>query len=242
MKNMPLIGVTPSFDYAKETVMLHESYTEGVNSAGGLAFILSPSEDEKLLHRYLDGCDGLLLTGGADIDAMYYGEENLPYSQEISPVRDFMEIFLVRKAVELNKPVLGICRGIQVINAALGGTLFQDIYAQIPGKNILKHSQEAPRWYPVHEISIVPGSRVFESFGRTCVKVNSFHHQAVRDPAPGFAVTSRSSDGIIESIEHFHKNFVVGVQWHPERMFSKDEAYLGIFRSFVDACKTAAFL
>ena len=231
----PLIGVTPCYDHEKRQTYIKHGYIEGVYAAGGLAVLLPLVADEKVLADLLDRCDGFLLSGGADIDAKYYGECNMPYNGEISPYRDHMEIFTARRAMEGNKPILGICRGIQVINVAMGGTLYQDVYSQIKGKELLKHSQEAPKWYPTHDIHIERDSRLWSCFMTESMNVNSFHHQAVKDVASGFVITARADDGIIESIESPEHIFAVGVQWHPELMWEEIPVFLKLFEQLVKA-------
>lgn len=237
--NRPLIGVTPWYDYDKSVTYIKPGYCEGVNEVGGLAVLLPMTTDEGMLLEIVDRFDGFLVSGGPDVDARYYGENNMPYNEEISPFRDLMEMFVCKKAIELNKPVFGICRGIQVMNAAMGGTLFQDIHAQVKDRELLKHSQSAPKWYPTHDVHIERNSRVWDAFKKEHAGVNSFHHQAVKDPAPGFRVTSRAIDGIIESIEYSGHVFAVGVQWHPELMWDRDREFLNLFKDFVGSCATA---
>ncbi|MFZ5986206.1 MAG: gamma-glutamyl-gamma-aminobutyrate hydrolase family protein [Bacillota bacterium] len=233
----PLIAITPGFDYNGNKMYIHRGYYEGISLAGGLPVLLPTTEDEGMLSDIIERFDGFLLSGGPDVDASYFGEWNYKYTGEISPYRDKMEIFIAREVVSRNKPVFGICRGIQVLNVALGGTIYQDVYSQIKDRELVKHSQDAPRWYPTHNINIEKGSKVYESHGKEIVCVNSFHHQAVKDLAPGFEVTSRCDDGIIESIENPKCRFAVGVQWHPELMWEKDSAFLKLFENFVNACR-----
>lgn len=233
----PLIGVTPWYDYKKNVTFIKPGYCEGVAKAGGLPLLLPLTSDEELLADIFSRFDGFLISGGPDVDAKHYGEHNLPFNEDISPHRDIMEIFIARKAIQEGKPVFGICRGIQVMNVAMGGTLYQDIYSQLKDKELLlKHSQEAPKWYPTHDIIIEKNSIVWKSFSKEKVGVNTFHHQAVKDVAPGFLVSSRSPDGIIESIEYEGHVFAVGVQWHPELMWQEDEIYLNLFAEFVESC------
>jgi len=234
-KFKPLIGITPWYDYDKRITYIKDGYIEGVARAGGLPVLLPLTVDEEFLADIMTRFDGFLLSGGADIDAVYYGEFNRPYNGEISPHRDRMEMYIARRAVELNKPLFGICRGIQVMNVALGGTLYQDIFSQVKGRELIKHSQNAPKWYPTHDISIERNSIVGAAFEGDSVYVNSFHHQAVKDVAPCFKVTSWAADGIIESIEHKEHIFAVGVQWHPELMWQKDPVHLRLFDAFVIA-------
>jgi len=235
IKFKPLIGITPWYDYDKRLTYIKDGYIEGIAKAGGMPVLLPLTVDEEFLEEIMARFDGFLLSGGADIDAVYYGEHNRPYNGEISPYRDKMEIYIARRAVELNKPLFGICRGIQVMNAALGGTLYQDIFSQIKDHELIKHSQNAPKWYPTHGISIERGSIVSTAFEGVTANVNSFHHQAVKDVAPCLKATSWSADGIIESIEHKDHIFAVGVQWHPELMWQKDPVHLRLFEAFVAA-------
>ncbi|HHV95185.1 MAG TPA: gamma-glutamyl-gamma-aminobutyrate hydrolase family protein [Clostridiaceae bacterium] len=233
----PLIGITPSYEDDIKRIFLSNYYAESVDKAGGLPIILPLTEDLGVISQIAKTCDGILVSGGPDMDAVYYNEDNMPYNGNISPLRDKLEVALVREVFKLKKPILGICRGMQVLNVALGGTLYQDVYSQIKDRDIIKHRQEAPRWYPTHEISIVSNSIVWHSFSCDTIRVNSFHHQAVKDVAPGFKVTSTTNDGIIESIEFEGDTFVVGVQWHPENMWKKDPIYLRIFELFVESIK-----
>lgn len=235
----PLIGITPGYDYEKSTSYIKDGYYEGINRAGGAAVILPAIVDDDVLSEYINTCRGFLISGGPDVDARHYGEPNLEFNGDISPYRDYMEIYVIKKAIELGKPVFGICRGVQMMNIASGGTLYQDIKAQMEDRDVIKHSQAAPRWYPTHDIYVEKGSRVWKSFGGDRASVNSFHHQAVKDVAPGYKVTSRASDGIIESIEHTSHIFAVGVQWHPELMWQKNEVFLRLFEDFVECCRNA---
>lgn len=233
----PLIGVTPGLDNTKDSLFIQNAYIASVIKAGGLPVLLPLTMDEKLADIIAGSFDGFLISGGPDVDARLYGEDNLPFNGEISPLRDYLETFIIKEAVRRNKPVLGICRGMQIMNTALGGTLYQDIHSQLPHRMLLKHSQNAPKWYPVHEIVLTGGSVASESFASLRADVNSFHHQAVKDPAPGFNITSRASDGIIESIEYSDHRYAVGVQWHPELMWQENPVYLKIFEKFVDSCR-----
>lgn len=241
----PLIGITPAYSYDEEKIYINDGYMEAVNRAGGLAILLPLTDDEDMMLEFVKRCDGFLLSGGPDIDAKYYNENNMSINGKISPLRDVMEIYIVKKAFETRKPIFGICRGIQILNVAMGGTLYQDINTQLKEQPILKHSQDAPKWYPFHEIYIKKDSIVQEAFKTNIARVNSFHHQAVKDVAPGFEITSKAPDGVIESIEYGgqyvdeynDKPFMIGVQWHPEIMWKKDMVYLKIFEYFISEAK-----
>jgi putative glutamine amidotransferase len=231
----PLIGITPGFMKDKNKLYIPKGYMDGVISAGGLAMLLPLSREDGILEEAMDRCDGFLLSGGADIDAKYFGEVNFRYNGEISPFRDYLEIFLAKRAVEQGKAVLGICRGVQVLNVALGGTLYQDIYSQIKDRELLKHSQDAPDWYPIHDIHVEKGSKVWKWFEKESIGVNSFHHQAVKEPGKGLKITAWSEDGIVEAVEHEGSTFAVGVQWHPELMYQENAEFLKIFEALVKA-------
>lgn len=236
MAARPLIGITPGYAGDKDRVYTGRGYMEGVNNSGGLAVLLPLKIDAELFDEVLDRFDGFLLAGGADIDARYFGEENLKFNGEISPYRDELEMKLAKAAIDCGKPLLAICRGIQVLNASLGGTLYQDIHSQIKDRELLKHWQEAPDWYPVHDISLERDTKLWNCFPKEKLGVNSYHHQAVKTLGKGLKITAVSSDGIIESIEHESHRFAVGVQWHPEWMWKEDVSYLKLFEAFVRAC------
>lgn len=235
MKKRPLIGITPGFMHDKNRMYIARGYVDGVIKAGGLAVLLPLTNEEGIPEEAADRCDGFLLSGGPDLDGKLYGEHNYRFNGEINPERDHMEIELAKYAAASGKPVLGICRGIQVLNVAFGGTLYQDIYSQNKDREILKHSQEAPEWYPVHGVSVEKGSKLRACYGKETLEVNSFHHQAVKLPGKGLRPVGWSPDGIIEAIEHESHVFAVGVQWHPELMWQHDAEVLRLFEAFVNA-------
>ncbi|NLD47515.1 MAG: gamma-glutamyl-gamma-aminobutyrate hydrolase family protein [Clostridiaceae bacterium] len=232
----PLIGITAGFDYSENKLYINSGYYEGIINAGGLPVVLPVTRNIDCYNSLIMEFDGFLLSGGPDVDAKHWHDKNYVFNGEISPYRDELEIFIVREAIKRNKPVFGICRGAQVINIALGGTIYQDIYSQINNDNLEKHSQQAPKWYPTHNIHIEKWSRIYKSHAKDTIRVNSFHHQAVKDLAPGFKVSSRCEDGVVESIEHETCTFAVGVQWHPELMWERDRTFLKLFEDFVECC------
>lgn len=229
----PIIGITPGYDYDKKMLYVKKGYFEGINEAGGLAVILPVTESKELIREISEMCDGILVTGGPDIDARHFGENNHEFNGEISPVRDIIELNVIRDAFSMNKPILAICRGIQVLNVAFGGTLYQDIKEQYKSDYVIKHSQSAPKWYPTHDVLIEKGSKLMEIFETGTLGVNSFHHQSIKDAANDFIVSGRSPDGIIEAIEHKNKSFIIGVQWHPELMWRKNPEFLKLFKELV---------
>ncbi|MBU7008424.1 gamma-glutamyl-gamma-aminobutyrate hydrolase family protein [Phosphitispora fastidiosa] len=229
----PLIGISCSYNHMDGRFFLPEAYVEAVIKAQGIPLILPGSGSIKAVAPFFRAVRGLVLTGGGDVDPGFFDEEPLPGLGEVTPERDRFEIMLVRAAMQRRIPILGICRGIQILNVACGGSVIQHIPAEI-GKP-LKHSQSAPRWHSTHKVSIAKGSRLAEILKCNSTRVNSFHHQAVRSPAPGFEVTARSSDGVIEAIEHRESPFVIGVQWHPECMAPKDRHARLLIGAFTEA-------
>jgi microsomal dipeptidase-like Zn-dependent dipeptidase/gamma-glutamyl-gamma-aminobutyrate hydrolase PuuD len=208
----PIIGITGNYD--KETCTLAEGYYQSVLKAGGIPFIIPPFFETDRLGELLDRLDGILFSGGGDINPLLLGEEPIKELHSITPERDQQELLLARLAYDRQIPILGICKGIQIINAALGGTLYQDIHTQMEGTRI-KHSQDEDRRYPSHQVSLTKGSILAKLFG-TELAVNSFHHQACKEAAPGLKVTAMSADGVIEAIESNEFKSIMGVQWHPE--------------------------
>jgi putative glutamine amidotransferase len=180
--------------------------------------------------------DGLVLSGGSDVDPHYFGEEPHPKIGNITPERDKTEFLLTKAMLKRNKPILAICRGIQILNVAAGGKLYQDIASQYEGE-LIQHSQKAPRSYLAHSVQVTPGSLLAKSAGSESFRVNTFHHQAVSTVAPGFEVTAVASDGIIEGIESADYHFALGVQWHPESSYDEDIISRNIFAAFIKACK-----
>jgi putative glutamine amidotransferase len=206
-------------------------YVDGIARAGGTPFILPlMTIPDAPYRRMVEALDGIILTGGEDPSPHLYGEAPQHGLGEVAYERDLAELALIRLAVELKKPILGICRGMQILNVALGGTLIQDIPRQVPGS--YQHAQKGSKQYGTHTVRLEPGF-LASAFGQTEVFVNSSHHQAVKDPAPGFTVTGRAGDGVIEAIES-ENGLMIGVQWHPERMWGHDGTMQKLAAAFVD--------
>ncbi len=182
--------------------------------------------------------DGLLASGGPDIDPNLFGQAPVRGLGSISPERDRYEMVIVRRALELDMPVLGICRGIQTLAVAAGGTLYQDINSQVSG--VLKHRQDAPYWHVSHIVKCVPGSAVASAHGSEEFMVNTFHHQTVKDVPEGFVATAHAPDGLIEAMESTAHRCVIGVQWHPEGIWPRDRFHLATFRRLVEAARRQA--
>ncbi|MDI6894355.1 MAG: gamma-glutamyl-gamma-aminobutyrate hydrolase family protein [Bacillota bacterium] len=230
---LPLIGITSSTD-ENDRVRVPAGYPAAVEAAGGVPVILPVLNPGKAA-EVLAHLQGLLLSGGVDLDPSYYGEDPLPGLGKVTPERDAFELALARQALALGVPILGICRGVQVLNVAAGGNLFQDLGSQL--QKVLKHSQEAPRWHESHPVQLDPQSRMAAVLGVTEARVNSFHHQAVRAVAPGLRAVAWAPDGVIEGVESTDHRFALGVQWHPEEMWSRDPLHLKPFSALVEAAR-----
>lgn len=232
---MHLIGVTPAQDDKSGRIIINQDYLDAVYRAGALPVLLPLYGDQPALwDAMIDAIDGLLLSGGADVGPLCYGEDTLPLCGETSPLRDSQEFYLCKKALEKDLPILAICRGHQVLNCALGGTLYQDIAAQYGEE--LKHPRYEVPADQVHEVTVEKDSRLYQITGLSTLKVNSRHHQAVKDVGEGLKITARATDGLIEGIELPGKKFVVGVQWHPESLSSYAPDAQALFNAFVSAC------
>ena len=226
-KTAPVIGLTGNFQDGN--CMLAEGYYQSILKAGGTPFIIPCYDDADTLINTLEKLDGILLTGGADINPLFLGEEPVKELHGINPRRDRQELLLTRLAADRQIPILGICRGIQTMNAAFGGSLYQDIHSQMEGIRI-KHSQELDRSYASHTVTIEKDTLLHNLFKADTIAVNSFHHQAVKEAAPGFRVCARATDGVIEAMESTEYKSMLGVQWHPECFILKgDECMMPIF-------------
>lgn len=230
-KKQPIIGLTGNFREGDCT--LAETYYQSVLKAGGTPVILPPVEDKNVLLSILGSLDGILFTGGADLNPLYLGEEPILGLHGINAKRDLQELLLVRLAFDRQLPILGICRGIQVLAAALDGSLYQDIYSQHNGP-LIKHSQDLDRGYASHTVNLEKGSLLHKLFQTEEFAVNSFHHQAVKEAGPHLKVTAQSPDGIIEAVESSEHKAILGVQWHPECFASVgDDSMMPLFHWLV---------
>ncbi len=229
----PVIGVMPLWDDEKDSVWMLPGYLDGIRQAGGLPVVFPFTEDRRDLEQLAGLCDGFLFTGGHDVSPDLYHEEPLPGLVSCCRKRDEMETAVLEKAIEADKPVLGICRGIQLINAAFGGTLYQDLPSQHPSDT--EHRQHAPYDLPAHEIALSEDSPLYGCLGVRQLAVNSCHHQAVRKVADTLKVMAVSPDGLAEALYRPGSSFLWAVQWHPEFSYLTDENSRKIFRAFVKA-------
>lgn len=229
----PIIGITPLFDREKDSYWMLPGYLEGLEQAGAIPVILPLVEGKEDLAQLTQLCEGILFTGGQDVSPKLYGEAAKPTCGEVCAARDAMEQVLLQLALEQDLPVLGICRGIQFLNAALGGTLYQDLPTEHPSH--IQHHMTPPYDRAVHTVTILPDTPLAEVLGATCIGVNSYHHQAVKTLAPGLTEMARSEDGLVEAVCLPDRRFVWAVQWHPEFSFRVDEYSRNIFAAFVQA-------
>ncbi len=215
-------------------VRLNSVYVQALESAGLIPVIVPPLSNETAARAIVSRVDGIVLTGGEDVDPSIYGQPRLPECGVSNAARDRTEIALVRAARELAKPLLAICRGPQLLNVALGGTLVQDIPTQIPGA--LEHNPQNERSSRVHPVQIEEDSLIANAIKATSISVNSFHHQSVDNVAPGLRVTAFAPDGVVEGLESTSPEWwVVAVQWHPEEMNDSPEPWdRGLFKAFAD--------
>jgi len=231
---LPIIGISGTHTSGGAT-QVNATYIQSVLRAGGVPVVLPINNHPEVIKKMVESIDALIMTGGEDIDPLkYYNEEALPAQGEIDPERDAFDIALIQAAIEHGIPLLGICRGHQLINVACGGTLYQDIPSQIK-TGVLKHRQEAPSWYGTHRVELDPNSILAKILGTTTVVSNTFHHQAVKDVAPGFMVTGRTSDGVVETMEMRGNPRVFSVQFHPEGPTSRGlDDFFPIFTYLVE--------
>jgi len=234
----PLIGVscgTSALDIHAQTQQdrLNQAYSLALAAAGAIPVILPNLPDPVLGEALLERLDGLLVSGGADVAPALYGEEILNETVKIDAARDTFEIPLLRAAVRQDLPLLAICRGIQVLNVALGGSLYQDIPAQVETETC--HSQMAARHVATHAVRVASGTRVAEIVGAGAMAVNSFHHQALKTVAGDLQVVARAEDDIVEAVEIVDRRFCIGVQFHPEEMVGDHAPARRLFAAFAAA-------
>lgn len=233
----PLIGILPLYDSIKKSIWMYPGYPEGITEAGGIPVILSILNRNEDIEAIAERLDGFVFSGGQDVDPQYYGEALLKYSNEIYPPRDQLELRLLRAVMDQDKPIFGVCRGLQLINVALGGTLYQDINKQVKRELPIQHFQQNNYEFPVHEVSIATNSRLYEIIGTETIRVNSMHHQAIARLAPQLIAAAASADGLVEAVEIRGLSFGLAVQWHPEFLWQQDDSTLKILQAFVAACR-----
>jgi putative glutamine amidotransferase len=245
MPRRPIIGIPTQTLHSIEGIpealpeswVMNQRYSRVVAASGGVPVMIPLLDDESSLRALYDLTDGLLLPGGVDLDPATYGESPLPTCGRLDPARDRVELQFARWAIAEGKPLFGLCRGLQIVNVALGGTLYQDIAAQ--RSDALKHdyfpAAGFARDHLAHPVTIASGSRLDALVGAASLRVNSMHHQAVKDLAPGLVTTALAPDGVIEALESPGDQFVVAVQWHPESLTDRDPRMHRLLTGFVQA-------
>ena len=234
MNKKPLIGISTSYDRNTKTMNLRTTYTESVMNNGGVPVLLPVTLDPERTRELFDAVDGVLLCGGPDIHPNLYGEQIKYYCGHVNHERDVFELELARLAIENDKPLMGICRGCQVLNVACGGTLYQDINLQ--GATDFKHADNSESHSPVaHPVDLLQGKLLANVLGIEGLEITSWHHQAVKKPGKGIEICAMSPDGIIEGVYIPGKKCIFGLEWHPEML--PDNPGYALFRYFVDQCR-----
>lgn len=235
----PVIGITGRlfFEHGSgasvEKTFISNEYINSVIAAGGVPFLMPVTSDKELIDTLLSRLDGILVSGGVDINPLLYGENPVNGLGEVIDEMDAADIGFIKAAHKKGLPILGICRGVQIINVAFGGTLYQDINTQ---GNFIGHNQKSRRYSPSHPVKLSKDSILYKLYGEKLL-VNSFHHEAVKAAAPGFKISAVSDDGLIEAVENTEGSFIMAVQWHPEMMSAKHEHMLETFKVFIEECK-----
>ncbi len=243
---LPLIGITAHYSSQPSLPLygLRPSYTQVVRMAGGAPLIIPSNLGRQQARTIFERVDGLILSGGVDVAPALYGQSRQVYTQHVDPERDQIETWLVRWACAEDKPLLAICRGIQALNVALGGTLYQDVLAEMPGG--LRHAyygpeENWPRDHLAHPVQVETGSRLEAILGLsddTRLPVNSLHHQGIKEIAQGLIPTAHAPDQLVEALELGDHPFVLGVQWHPEELALNDPTMLRLFQALVEVAQT----
>ncbi|MFI3319783.1 MAG: gamma-glutamyl-gamma-aminobutyrate hydrolase family protein [Rikenellaceae bacterium] len=233
----PIIGVLPLWDNQKSSIWMLPGYVDALRLSGAIPTILPLEIEDEDLKQLCNHCDGFLLTGGHDVSPSLYNEPKSPHCGDANPLRDSLETRVFNYATERNMPILGICRGIQIINALCGGTLYQDLPSEYDPSCREIHQMSPPYDQPCHRVSVVDGSPLHLLTKAKILDVNSYHHQAIKTLAPDLATMATSEDGLIEAVYMPSKRFVWAVQWHPEFNFHTSQSSRAIVGAFVEACK-----
>lgn len=243
-KTLPLIGISVGSGKLTDTngasLRVRSTYPVSVELAGGAPVMIPLRVDLDVLRSIYDRLDGVLITGGGDIDPVRYGAQTSVFTTEVDANRDEIELQLTRWAIEDDKPLFGICRGQQVFNVALGGTLIQDIREEVPGS--LRHDSPSDEWFTrmAHDVRVTRGSRLYDALGLSDehLPVNSMHHQSAAEVAEPLRAVAVAPDGVIEGLEHPDRYFAVSVQWHPEALADHDTQQRLLFETFIKAASS----
>lgn len=229
----PVIGCIPLWDEKKDSLWMYPGYMEMLIVFHAVPIMFPLTADRKVLDECFDLCDGILFTGGHDINPSRYGESQRERCGVTCSLRDQQEYYLIERAMDADKPMLGICRGIQLFNVFLGGTLYQDLQTENPSRIV--HCMQPPYDKIAHEVSIVEGSKLHNILKTERLGVNSYHHQAIRKIALDLTPMAYADDGIVEAVSVDNRHFAIAVQWHPEFSFRTDVHSQAIVKAFVDA-------
>jgi len=230
----PVIGVMPLFDNQKDSIWMLPAYLDLLEKYGAIPLILPLTTNQENLDYFLGQCDGFLFTGGQDVSPELYGALPSELSGEPCLKRDKMEIYCMQKVIAMDKPLLGICRGIQVLNVVNGGTLYQDIAAEYSTQ--IAHDMTAPYDRTQHSVKLLKEGPLFQLLEKENLGVNSYHHQAIKDLAPNLEATALSADDLIEAVYMPDKKFVWAVQWHPEFFGTDTVVNERLFKAFIAKC------
>lgn len=234
-KKKPMIGIIPLFDSEKDSLWMVPGYMDMICEAGGIPFMLPLRADENAVDQLYEICDGILFTGGHDVSPVLYNEKISEKCGEVCQKRDILEKYLFEKCYRDDKPVFGICRGIQFINVMMGGTLYQDLPSEYK-RSAIEHHMEPPYERVCHEVSIVPETPLSRLLQTEHTGVNSYHHQAIKQLGKGLQAMAYSEDGLTEAVQVEEKSFIWAVQWHPEFNYKIDNTSQKIVKAFVEAC------
>ncbi len=239
----PYIGITCGTFYDRDwcppSIGHRKTYIDAIVAAGGAPFLIPLVDDEEVLRALFDRVDGLLLSGGGDVEPQQYGEESIPQLGTVDTLRDRVELPLARWAALEGKPVLGICRGVQILNVAMGGSLYQDIPTQVEGHLSHNGSYANHNWaHMAHDLRLEPDSKLAQLLGAEPFPINSLHHQSLKAIAPGLRPVGWAPDGVVEAVEGHNGHFLIGVQCHPEALQAEaDPRWRALFKRFVDSCR-----
>lgn len=228
-----IVGVMPLYDDEKESYWMLPGYMRMLEAEGTIPLMLPLTEDKEELDYFLGICGGFLLTGGHDVSPFVYDAQKQPWCGQCCMPRDKMESYILQKSVEADQSLLGICRGIQLMNAFFGGTLYQDLDTEY--RSNIDHHMKPPYDRTAHMVDIQKGTLLSDILDSGQIGVNSYHHQAIREVSPDFEIMAVAGDGLVEAISMKAKKYVVGVQWHPEFSYWKDENSRKLVKSFVDS-------
>lgn len=231
----PIIGVFAEV-YDDLHTQMQSAYARAIECSGGVPFVLPYVDSNEAIEDFIVLCDGFFFTGGADIDPQSYGEARSPHCGESQPNRDALELRVFKKAIKTQKPILGVCRGAQLVNVALGGTLYQDLPSERSGN--VAHRQAEPKDAPSHDVSVLADTPLYRLIGKARMRANSFHHQAIKQLGAGLAVMATADDGVIEAVYLQGQRYLRAYQWHPERIYEADLQNKHLFDDFVSACRT----